>query len=119
MIIFSQVRFCLMLAKITTRSTPRRFRSHHIHLNALFVATIWPELSASAASVRTLGLIQAMRDHDWKISYFSPAKPRQATPLHGVSTYSCPIDDLQEFQNILSVISPDVVIFDRFISEGI
>jgi glycosyltransferase involved in cell wall biosynthesis len=82
----------------------------------LLVGTIRPQSSASAAGVRTLGLIASLKRYNWDLKYFTHARDKPQYDDLGVECFSCPVNS-DEFFNILKAVDPNVVIYDRFLAE--
>lgn len=91
----------------------RRFNSKKV----LFIGTVWPEFSSSAAGVRSVCLVNILADRGWDVSYFSPARFKQNSTTLRAKTFSCPIGS-EQFMTILADVSPNLVIYDRFVAEG-
>jgi glycosyltransferase involved in cell wall biosynthesis len=89
-------------------------------LKLLYLGTVWPEPTSSAAGVRTHALIQDFKSFGYEIYFVSPSKEKnefvdQLTSI-GVKTESFQPND-SAFDEFVRKLSPDVVIYDRFILE--
>lgn len=85
----------------------------------LFIGTIFPEPTSSAAGVRTLALIHDFLSRGDSIRFFSPSDANsfsQELSVLGVETAKIGPND-PVFDTLLREFGPDVVIFDRFMLE--
>lgn len=83
------------------------------------IGYVWPETNASAAGLRDWALLEQFREAGWKVHYASPAKPNafsEKLDSIGVPTFSCEAND-SRFDHFVHELSPDVVLFDRFVTE--
>ena len=91
-------------------STPRR---------ALFIGHVWPEPRSSAAGSRSMTLIESLQLWGWQVTVACAA---QLSP-HRAELSSRGIDELEirlncdSFNNQLADLQPELVIFDRFVTE--
>jgi glycosyltransferase involved in cell wall biosynthesis len=88
-------------------------------LKVLIIGYVWPETNASAAGLRDWALMQHFRQAGWEVTYASPAKENdfsKALRDLGLKTFSCQAND-PKFDEFLADLSPDVVVFDRFVTE--
>lgn len=88
-------------------------------MKILWICTVWPEPTSSAAGFRTLGLLRALQRSGHTLLVASPARDtmfRTALEQSGIETCSGVPND-PAFDELLCVRSPDVVIFDRFMTE--
>ena len=85
----------------------------------LIIGTVWPEPNSSAAGSRLLQLIEVFQKQNWKISFTTAAQisPHafDLTTLQ-IDTYHCELNNVS-FNEFLGNLNPDMVIFDRFITE--
>ena len=85
----------------------------------LIIGFVWPEPNSTAAGQRMLHLIQLFLSQNWKVSFTSPAsysdKSIDLTTL-GVTTFPTEINNII-FDNQIKESSPDIVVFDRYITE--
>jgi glycosyltransferase involved in cell wall biosynthesis len=80
---------------------------------------VWPEPDSSAAGRRMLSLLQLYRQHDWQIIFASPAEQgphRFDLGQWQIEEKQIPLND-SAFDDWLSQLQPDVVLFDRFMLE--
>ncbi len=88
----------------------------------LYIGSVWPEPSSSAAGVRTRQIIKSFLSdpkQKWKILFVSPSSYNSfSKELNGmgVETIRVPTND-PVMQKIVLNMSPDLVIYDRFIVE--
>ncbi|MGY8775691.1 glycosyltransferase family 4 protein [Spongiibacter tropicus] len=86
---------------------------------ALFIGHVWPEPRSSAAGARSMDLIQALQAWGWQVTVSSAA---QLSP-HRADLSALGIDELEirlncdSFNAQLAKLQPELVIFDRFLSE--
>jgi len=86
---------------------------------AVFFAYVWPESFSSAAGVRTLELAECLNKIDYQVTFLSPCKENEASDQvrkSGFSTRSCELNN-RESLDFLKSLAPDLIIFDRFITE--
>ncbi|NRS93715.1 glycosyltransferase involved in cell wall biosynthesis [Chryseobacterium sp. 16F] len=87
--------------------------------NLVIIGTVFPEPNSTAAGTRMLQLIDLFLEMDFKIKFLSAAS---------LSEFSHPFDDDDveylpiklnddSFDNLLKEISPEIVVYDRYISE--
>ncbi|UTW45888.1 glycosyltransferase family 4 protein [bacterium SCSIO 12696] len=85
----------------------------------LIVGYVWPEPNSSAAGARIMQLIECFQEQGWNVHFASAAAPTEhmvdLTAL-GVTTKSILINDAS-FDDYVGELQPDIVIFDRFVSE--
>ncbi|WP_246540376.1 hypothetical protein [sulfur-oxidizing endosymbiont of Gigantopelta aegis] len=86
----------------------------------LFIGHLWPEPSSSAAGYRTLALLKALQsESNWQI-YFSSAadKTEYCANLEqlNITSQAIKLND-SSFDDFILTIQPDIVIYDRFITE--
>ncbi len=85
----------------------------------LLIAKNWPEPNSTAAGRRTLDLISLFQNLNYAIHVACPA---EETPFQfnlasiGVTTHSIAVND-DTFDTLLLEISPNIVMFDRFVME--
>ena len=85
----------------------------------LIIGYVWPEPESSAAGYRMMALLQAFLDQGWKITFASPA---ERTP-HKADLNTLGVDEVaivlncSSFDNFVSELAPNVVLFDRFMME--
>jgi len=91
------------------------------HPVILFIGHLWPEPTSSAAGYRTLALLKAIANKlpDWPLHFASAAEKTEFCADLGVlriSSHSITLND-SSFDHFIHELQPDVVIYDRFISE--
>ena len=87
--------------------------------NVLILGQVWPEVSSSAAGVRTHGIVSVLKK-DHSVSFASPAKPNEHSKTlqeAGVTALRTDMNNSEAFRALLTRTCPDVVIFDRFTTE--
>lgn len=88
-------------------------------LRSLLLGKVWPEPSATAAGRRTADVLQSLHRAGHELHFATAsAQPEQALDLAamGVRTHSVQVND-SAFDQWLEALEPDVVIFDRFMTE--
>jgi len=88
-------------------------------MNIVIIGAVWPEITSSAAGLRHQNLIDFFLKENWKVTYLSSSKTNEHTEhLNQQGVKTLPIElNCSSFNDIIKNISPDVVIFDRFITE--
>lgn len=85
----------------------------------LIIGHVWPEPNSSAAGGRMIQLIKLFLKNNIEVIFCSPAS-ETAFSFHlktlGIPQYQIKIND-SDFDNLLKEINPDVVLFDRFMTE--
>ena len=85
----------------------------------LVIGYVWPEPNSSAAGSRMLQLIDVFQQHDYHVTYSSPA----AVSEHMIDLDSVAIDQVSialndsSFDEFIKNLQPDIVLFDRFMME--
>lgn len=85
----------------------------------LIIGFVWPEPKSSAAGSRMLQLIEQFQAQDYTITFASAAKTSKNTfdlTQIGVKTQEVLLND-SSFDEFISSLIPDVVMFDRFMTE--
>ncbi len=80
---------------------------------------MWPEPTSSAAGWRMLQLIDLFKDLDYDITFVSTAQQTDRSfdlSSIGVSTHAIELNN-SSFDEFINHLKPDVVMFDRFVSE--
>ncbi len=88
-------------------------------MKILWICTVWPEPTSSAAGVRTLALLRALQKGGHDLWVLSPARDtvfRTELERSGIETHHFEPND-SAFDEFLSARVPDIVIFDRFMIE--
>lgn len=88
-------------------------------LNVLIIGKVWPEPSSSAAGSRMMELIEVMQNEGWEITFASAASESQfAVNLEHYGVKKVGIDlNSSSFDAFISKLTPDLVLFDRFMTE--
>lgn len=85
----------------------------------LYLGHLWPEPGSSAAGQRTLRLLRLLRGAGWKTTFAcAAAASEHAVDLaaHGVEAASIALN-CSSFDEFVQRLSPDLVFFDRFMTE--
>ena len=85
----------------------------------LIIGNIWPEPNATAAGIRMLQLIEVFLNNDYKVTFISAAsKTDNSFQLEklNIVTFEILLND-SSFDSLVKEIDPDIVIFDRFLTE--
>ena len=88
-------------------------------MQVLIIGYVWPEPNSSAAGSRMMQLITAMRKQDWQVTFASPAQLSDHMvdlDQYGVTSDSIQLNN-ESFDNYITELNPDLVIFDRFMME--
>ncbi len=85
----------------------------------LIIGWVWPEPKASAAGEQMLAIIRLMQSVSEEIHFASPAQKTELSfPLESIGVQTSAIDvNNSSFDLYLADLSPDVVIFDRYMME--
>ncbi|KAK9811810.1 hypothetical protein WJX72_010518 [[Myrmecia] bisecta] len=86
----------------------------------LYISSIWPERSSSAAGVRTSDILTAFQSWGWSVAYVSSARPNAHSELlaaQGCRTFSCLPNREADFAAVLQQVHPSICVFDRFYAE--
>jgi len=85
----------------------------------LIIGYVWPEPNSSAAGSRMMQLIELFLEHNWFITFASPAAiGAHKTDLteYGVNETAIELNN-SSFDTFVSELQPDMVLFDRFMME--
>lgn len=85
----------------------------------LYLGTVWPEPSSSAAGVRTRALLDDFLNFGYEIIFVSPSKEtgfQAALEKKGIQTRSFQPND-SSFDTFVAELKPEIVVYDRFILE--
>jgi len=91
----------------------------HSENKLLIIGTVWPEPQSTAAGSRMVQLINLFSQNNWTITFACPAAFGEFSfdlIQLGVTCVDVSIND-SKFDEFVLELSPDVVIFDRFITE--
>lgn len=85
----------------------------------LIIGYVWPEPNSSAAGSRMMQLITAMRAQDWQVTFASPAQLSDHMADLSEHNVTCQAIELnnESFDQYITELNPDMVIFDRFMME--
>lgn len=88
-------------------------------MNILIIGYVWPEPNSSAAGSRMMQLITAMRAQDWQVTFASPAQLSDHMADLSEHNVTCQAIELnnESFDQYITELNPDIVIFDRFMME--
>ncbi len=91
----------------------------HSPLKVLIIGKVWPEPDSSAAGSRMLELIDVFQSGDWEVTFASAASDSEyAVDLNAVGVKKAAIKiNSSSFDHFVSKLSPDAVVFDRFMTE--
>lgn len=87
--------------------------------HVLIIGTVWPEPSSSAAGGRMMQLINLFLEQQWRVTFASTAtKTEFSESLHtcGVEETEIELNNVS-FDHFVAELKPDVVMFDRFMTE--
>jgi glycosyltransferase involved in cell wall biosynthesis len=90
-----------------------------MHKNLLIIGHVWPEPNSTAAGRRMLQLIDVFQNHAYKITFVSAAlKTDHSFGLDelNIPTFKIKLNSTS-FDSLLKKIQPDIVLFDRFLTE--
>lgn len=93
-------------------------------MKAIYFSHVWPKLNVSAASVRTVGIIESLQKAKTKITFISPAK-KSKMEVSDIVKYDfltavhCDPNDAVRVNKSFEKMgeSPDIAIFDTFVAE--
>lgn len=88
-------------------------------MHILIIGYVWPEPNSSAAGSRMMQLITSLREQDWQVTFTSPAQLSDHMvdlDQYGVISNSIELNN-ESFDQYISELNPDIVIFDRFMME--
>lgn len=88
-------------------------------MRCLIIGKVWPEPSSTAAGRHTLDVIETLLDAGWQVDFASAAqKSDHARDLSvlGVGEHTVEVNN-STFDDWISALDPEIVIFDRFMTE--
>ena len=88
-------------------------------MNCLIIGKVWPEPTSTAAGQRTYDVITSLKLGCWQVHFASAAQRGEyALDLEaiGVTTHEITVND-EAFDPWVEALAPQVVIFDRFMTE--
>ncbi len=88
-------------------------------MHLVYIGLVWPEPESTAAGKRSNEIMQLFASCGWKVSFASAAPKTNYSHVEGVCESDCHQIELNSasFNQWIAEINPDVVVFDRFISE--
>jgi glycosyltransferase involved in cell wall biosynthesis len=88
-------------------------------MHLVYIGLVWPEPDSTAAGKRSNEIMQLFVSNGWKVSFASAAQKSGHSRLEGVKESDCHQIELNSssFNKWIAAMQPDVVVFDRFISE--
>jgi glycosyltransferase involved in cell wall biosynthesis len=83
----------------------------------VFIGLVWPESKSSAAGARIMQLISLFEKNNFEIYFLSSAQNSEFSD--DLSRFHCFQIELNSdsFENLISEISPEIAVFDRFVTE--
>lgn len=87
--------------------------------NILIIGSVWPEPRSSAAGSRMMQLIKSFQAQKWKITFASAATESDFMvdlAENGIEKVNIKLNDVS-FDEFLLTLKPDLVLFDRFMTE--
>jgi glycosyltransferase involved in cell wall biosynthesis len=90
-----------------------------IQKRLLIIGKVWPEPDSSAAGSRMMELIHLFIEQNWEVTFATAAAKSQFVAdleVHGVNSVSIKLNDAS-FDAFISGLNPDIVLFDRFMTE--
>ncbi|WP_282136133.1 glycosyltransferase [Seonamhaeicola maritimus] len=90
-----------------------------MHKKLLIIGFVWPEPKSSAAGYRMMQLIETFQLKDYQITFASTcAKTENAFNLKSIGVQQVSIElNNSSFDVFVKALNPDVVLFDRFMTE--
>lgn len=87
--------------------------------HVLIIGTVWPEPTSSAAGSRMMQIINFFLNHKWEVTFVSAAaKSEFSADLNQLGVTSLPVKiNSSDFDQMIKQQSPNIVIFDRFMTE--
>ncbi len=85
-------------------------------MRVLIIGTVWPEPDSSAAGSRMMQLIRLFREAGSEVTFASAAERSAHSKPTGVVEVPIKMND-SSFDTFIKDLNPDVVVFDRFMTE--
>ncbi len=85
----------------------------------LVIGYVWPEPNSSAAGTHMMSLLTLFTQQNWRVIFATPAQRTEHMvdlSLTGIESTSIALND-SSFDLYLQEVSPDIVMFDRFMME--
>lgn len=88
-------------------------------MKVLFIGFVWPELTSTAASQNIMSYLKAFNEHGYELHFASAALRSVLSTNLDVLDVTCHQTQLNcdSFDALVKDIAPDIVVFDRFLSE--
>ena len=88
-------------------------------MQLLVIGYVWPESRSSGAGMRIMEWIHLFLEHNWNVHVTSPAaRTEHANDLDALGVQSSAIElNANSFDDFITTLNPDVVLFDRFMME--
>ena len=90
----------------------------------LYIGSLFPQVSVSAAGLRSLNIIESFQKHKYNVYFMTGGKmetqdAKEVMKMVGGEQYvkQCSPHSTKEINEYVQTIKPDVVIYDRFITE--
>jgi len=92
---------------------------NNVKQKLLIIGYVWPEPNSSAAGSRMIQLIHFFLQHQYQITFASPAQQTDhMADLESLNVESVAITlNCESFDTFITELQPDVVLFDRFMME--
>ena len=88
-------------------------------MKCLVIGSVWPEPNSSAAGENMMALLRGACQHDWQLTFVSSAQHSEHAEdlsVMGIETAEVALN-CSSFDEFVESLSPDIVIFDRFMTE--
>lgn len=88
-------------------------------MKVLVIGYVWPEPNSSAAGKHMLSLLTLFDEQGWQVHFASPAQRSEHQvnlEENGISEHDISLN-CSSFDDFISTLSPDIVMFDRFMLE--
>lgn len=85
----------------------------------LVIGYVWPEPNSSAAGTHMMSLLNLFKKQDWRVIFATPAQRSDHMvdlSQFGIESNAITLND-SSFDRYLEDVSPDIVMFDRFMME--
>jgi hypothetical protein len=104
--------------------SPARFKEYPFMIQphatkVLVIGYVWPEPRSSAASGHMMQILETFLQQGWDITFSSPANSGEhRADLTALGIREVPIElNNSSFDTFINELSPDIVLFDRFMME--
>lgn len=88
-------------------------------MHLLYLSSVWPEPTSSAAGTRVMQIIAACQTAGWQLTFAATARPSVYSAdlaARGIACEQIKIND-SSFDRFAAEVDPDIVLFDRFMLE--